>query len=48
MSDSTETQQNAEKDSFNRVLELVECLEKGGEKLSDSALALDKRAALEQ
>lgn len=36
------------KNAINRVLELVECLEKGGEKLSDSALALDKKAVLEQ
>jgi len=47
MGNSTETQQNADKDPLNRVLELVECLEKGGEKLSDSALALDKKAVLE-
>jgi len=44
MSDSTETKDTP----VNRVLELVECLEKGGEKLSDSALALDKKAVLEQ
>ena len=48
MSNLTETQQNAGNDAINRVLELVECLEKGGEKLSDSALALDKKAVLEQ
>ena len=42
---STETQKN---DTITRVMELVECLEKGGEKLSDSALALDKKAVLEQ